>query len=292
MYINALTALWNAIGTTYSAIKMDVTDGNSAADSKLLDLRVNTVPKFTVDKSGNVVAAGTIAGASGPVAGTTVAATTTVTAGTNVVAGTAVLPDVDNGATLGTTSLQWTSLHMASGGVINFANSDVTLTHATDTLTMTGGTLAVVNLKFPSTFAGSADVNTLDEYEEGFFSPTIYGNLTGGTPTYTANRYGRYTRVGRAVHFTIAVGWTAHTGTGSMQVGGLPFAEGNHSNVAVAMHAINIVLQADSVVFARIPQLQTYIDFYSMINTTGNSGAVDLDVSGSNTILVSGTYFV
>jgi hypothetical protein len=51
---------------------------------------------------------------------------------------TAVLPSVDDGAALGSTTKEWSDLFLASGGVINWANSNVTLTHASGKLTSTG----------------------------------------------------------------------------------------------------------------------------------------------------------
>jgi hypothetical protein len=45
-------------GTTQTAIKLDVTDTSSDINSLLLDLQVGSVSKFSVDKSGNIVAAG------------------------------------------------------------------------------------------------------------------------------------------------------------------------------------------------------------------------------------------
>jgi hypothetical protein len=51
------------------------------------------------------------------------------------------VPTASNGAALGTNSLMWSDLFLASGSVINFNNGDVTLTHSADTLTMGGGNL-------------------------------------------------------------------------------------------------------------------------------------------------------
>lgn len=54
--VNALTdTTWTNGATTYSAIKMDVTDTASAAASKLLDLQVGSVEKFTISKAGAVL---------------------------------------------------------------------------------------------------------------------------------------------------------------------------------------------------------------------------------------------
>jgi len=47
-------------------------------------------------------------------------------------------PSVDDSGVLGSTSLQWSDLFLASGAVINFNSGDVTLTHAADTLTFGG----------------------------------------------------------------------------------------------------------------------------------------------------------
>lgn len=58
--INAMTQLWNNAGTTYAAIKMNVTNSASAAASKLLQLQIGGSDKFTVDKNGAVVAASTV----------------------------------------------------------------------------------------------------------------------------------------------------------------------------------------------------------------------------------------
>ncbi len=52
-------------------------------------------------------------------------------------------PSTSDGAALGSTSLMWSDLFLASGGVINFNNGDVTLTHSSNTLTLGGGGLTV-----------------------------------------------------------------------------------------------------------------------------------------------------
>lgn len=50
-------------------------------------------------------------------------------------------PTTSDGSALGTTALMWGDLFLASGGVVNFNNGDVTLTHAANTLTVAGGTM-------------------------------------------------------------------------------------------------------------------------------------------------------
>jgi hypothetical protein len=55
-----LVAVWNNVATTFSAIKMDVTDTASAAGSFLLNLLVGGAARFQVTKAGAVTAASSI----------------------------------------------------------------------------------------------------------------------------------------------------------------------------------------------------------------------------------------
>jgi hypothetical protein len=63
-------------------------------------------------------------------------------------------PTTSDGAALGTASLQWSDLFLASGAVLNFANGDVTLTHTANTLTIAGGTLVTA----AASIAGTLDI--------------------------------------------------------------------------------------------------------------------------------------
>ena len=77
-------------------------------------------------------------------------------------------------------------------------------------------------IKFPSTQIPSADVNTLDDYEEGIFTPTYYGGTTAGVTTYTTQS-GSYIKIGKLVFVSIQITFSSATGTGQMKIGGLPF---------------------------------------------------------------------
>lgn len=77
------------------------------------------------------------AGAFGGISGATSNGTTlTLTSGR---ATTDFSPTTSDGASLGTSSLMFSDLFLASGGVANWNNGNVTLTHATDSLTFSGG---------------------------------------------------------------------------------------------------------------------------------------------------------
>jgi hypothetical protein len=63
-------------------------------------------------------------------------------------------PSTDDGAALGSTSLEWSDIFLATGAVLNWAASDVTITHAANTLTFAG---ASSGYKFDALVAPSAD---------------------------------------------------------------------------------------------------------------------------------------
>jgi hypothetical protein len=54
-------------------------------------------------------------------------------------------PSTSDGNALGTSSLMWSDLFLASGGVVNFNNGDITLTHSSNDLAFAGGTLTLPN---------------------------------------------------------------------------------------------------------------------------------------------------
>jgi hypothetical protein len=72
-----------------------------------------------------------------------------------------------------------------------------------------GATPGAGGLAFPATAVAVADANTLDDYEEGTWTPTFSGSVNvTGTPTFS---YGRYTKVGRLVTISCQVNATITT---------------------------------------------------------------------------------
>ena len=65
---------------------------------------------------------------------------------------------------------------------------------------------SVAGVNFPATQVASANANTLDDYEEGTWTPTIQNFTVSGTSTLS----GTYTKIGRVVYFNLSF---ANTGT-------------------------------------------------------------------------------
>jgi hypothetical protein len=94
--------------------------------------------------------------------------------------------------------------------------------------------------------AGSgAAANLLDDYEEGTWTPTIVGSSSAGTGTYTVQT-ASYTKVGRQVSVYGRVVISAHTGTGYILLGGLPFTLGTQSYAVGSVLANNLSLAASN----------------------------------------------
>jgi len=81
-------------------------------------------------------------------------------------------------------------------------------------------------ITFPATQSAAANANTLDDYEEGTWTPTAV--CTGQTITYT-DRAGYYTKIGNTVRFqaVMIINTVSGAAAGNTTITGLPFANGN-----------------------------------------------------------------
>lgn len=77
-------------------------------------------------------------------------------------------------------------------------------------------------ITFPATQSASTDANTLDDYEEGTWTPSIVGATSAGTTTYSG-RSGLYTKIGNRVWVQFDANVTNMTGTGNLIINNLPF---------------------------------------------------------------------
>jgi hypothetical protein len=125
----------------------------------------------------------------------------------------------------------------ASSGAVALtvtANGILSLAGASTAATGTG-------ITFPSTQVASSDANTLDDYEEGTWTPSV-----GGNATYS-NQVGRYTKIGNLVYIQGQIEISS-LGTGSNStLFGLPFTavsgatEGGCNITYFAGMAVNVI---------------------------------------------------
>jgi hypothetical protein len=110
-------------------------------------------------------------------------------------------------------------------------------------------------ITFPATQSASSDANTLDDYEEGTWTPSV-----GGTATYSIQT-GRYTKVGNLVYVSVNL-VISSIGTGSTtEISGLPFAAAGTCTYSGYTNWFNGIASAQIYVFPRVGSGNTTINF-------------------------------
>lgn len=130
-------------------------------------------------------------------------------------------------------------------------------------------------ITFPATASASSDANTLDDYEEGTWTPTL-----GGTTTYNG-RFGTYTKVGNLVTVLFSLNVNS-IGTGTRStIAGLPFTPANMSSGTLPLY---------SGLSVSLTWAGCYAEPDAIIYLTGNTGTVaTTSINGSTAVLGSGT---
>jgi hypothetical protein len=156
--------------------------------------------------------------------------------------------------------------------------------------TMTFGNVSASGITFPATQSASGNANTLDDYEEGTWTPVIAGLTSAGTGTYDTQN-GTYTKIGRQVTVGFFIGWTAHTGTGDMSITGLPFtcATGLQNQISGSLVTSQLTYQTGTAAQACTERGEAYLTVFTM------GSAIDWDhVNMDSSAYLRGcvTYFV
>lgn len=104
-------------------------------------------------------------------------------------------------------------------------------------------------ISFPAPKFSSADPNTLDDYEEGTWTP-----VDGSGAGLALTGYGHYTKIGRLVAASMTVTYPATAAGGNAVVGGLPFPGRSTGGQATAGFSLR------------------YTDLGAMVSAVGNPG--------------------
>ena len=112
----------------------------------------------------------------------------------------------------------------AGGGVLGFFNNTTNTTPLTIN-SATGAISPAAGIKFPATQNAIADVNTLDDYEEGTFTPGVsFGGASVGVTYFSQSA--KYTKTGNLVTVTGSFILTSKgSSVGQAVITGLPFAK-------------------------------------------------------------------
>jgi hypothetical protein len=100
----------------------------------------------------------------------------------------------------------------------------ITLPAVTGTAVVTGTTPTLNGITFPATQVPSADANTLDDYEEGTWTPT---DASGAGLTLSINTTSNYVKIGSMVYACCSITFPVTANAAQVNIGGLPFTSGS-----------------------------------------------------------------
>jgi hypothetical protein len=167
--------------------------------------------------------------------------------------------------------------------------------------TANGGDIQVsTGITFPATQVAASDANTLDDYEEGTFTPS-YTSAGISAVTYGTGRNGYYTKVGRMVTIIVNImtdSVTVTNSSASVTLTGLPFTassltEINSSTGLTVTSRFNANPPAGGI----IGRTQSQVTLYRSVNTTADdppqSTVSDFRTGAGNvnTLRFTATYF-
>lgn len=148
-------------------------------------------------------------------------------------------------------------------------------------------------ITFPAAQSASSDANTLDDYEEGSWTPII----SDGTNDATAgtSNGGFYTKIGNRVFFTahVAVNTIGSVGANA-HIKGLPFTSNastsNRSGVAFGYGVSLNLAAAGRVVTGYVELNSQKIELYQWSATTGTTTIAGSEISDGAVFFISGHY--
>ena len=144
-----------------------------------------------------------------------------------------------------------------------------------------GQTLSLNGVTFPATQVPSGDANTLDDYEEGTFTPQIWVVSTQQT---LCRADGAYKKIGQLVMVQIAVILSGSiSGSGSVELRNLPFTAGSYGPSSQARGVFPIGYTNASIMPAGIvSESNTTIASIFTNSSAGSAGVMASQLQGSS----------
>ena len=207
--------------------------------------------------------------------------------------------------------LNWcTGIDNSDGDKFKISYSDSPGTNDYLTINSTGAvalngavtTATGVGITFPADAVASAssNANTLDDYEEGTWTPSYSGGLSG--ITYGSVRNGYYRKIGSQVTIWFGIMTDGLTITSSsLTITGLPFTSSSSAGSNGAVNIWNAVRWVSSPpVVGQVETTSTSITLYNNVGVTGagsdpvqvTTGNMSTGTGNRNFVYGTATYFV
>ncbi len=176
-------------------------------------------------------------------------------------------------------------LSIVVGGVSS-VDFQATLTTFNDTVAVSDG------INFPDTQSASSDVNTLDDYEEGTWTPVVSDGTNNATSSQ-ANGY--YTKVGNKVSCVYRITLSSlGSVSGATRITGLPFTSINDTNRRASMvsgYAEGLALTAPTSVAGYVAHNSTAAHCMLWDHALGVSSMLGTEWSDDGQVYAGFTYF-
>lgn len=175
---------------------------------------------------------------------------------------------------------------------VNSATLTVTTVTVTGQIIISGA--GAGQIVFPASQNASTNANTLDDYEEGTWTPALSFVTAGDLSVAYASRNGYYTKVGRLVtasFFLQTSTFTHTTASGNCQISGLPFANSSdtNNNSIGAMRWQGITKASYTNVVAIPESSVTYLLLGASGSGQAGSFVAAADMPTTGTVILAGT---
>jgi hypothetical protein len=151
-------------------------------------------------------------------------------------------------------------------------------------------------ISFPATQSASSDANTLDDYEEGTWTPTFTASTSAPSSVTYGTQGGRYTKIGRVVYVEVYLRFTAYSGgSGTVNIGGLPFTAAGGSAYSGVYIQETTGFSITGTYYSMVLQVNAGATALVLLKQAPNSATTGVDIAqvGSSTtvyVLASGCY--
>lgn len=139
----------------------------------------------------------------------------------------------------------------------------------------------------------STNVNVLDAYIEGTWTPTLVGGSSAGNYSISTTS-AKYIKIGKLVTVTAAMAITVNSaGSGYLKFGGLPFAKDSDEFLSGAVSTNSVTLDTAIKSLSVVSTTSSSEQFFTITGSRSGTTPLDLtcsDISTGSTIIVTFTY--
>jgi hypothetical protein len=136
-------------------------------------------------------------------------------------------------------------------------------------------------ITFPATVSASSDANTLDDYEEGTFTPTLTNGFSTAPTSYTVQT-GSYIKIGKYVYCQARLNPNGAVANAShVVISGLPFTSVAASSNAYGVGVINYqsLFNTNAGDTLEVDENSTTLSFYTNAGAIRNGNAANVDIN-------------